>query len=235
MRILGVALLLALAACSQAAEAGPEQGQTAGTRAPVSAWPLIVHTPSGTYRIELNPELDAEDLPLNADLRMLDHDLARYAVKLCSLDFENPLRPDRCEIFVQADRSALLTGYIALQQGRNVQVETALATDRQRSGVGCFLTGTLVDAGFERPEDGIDIAASFSAQLPFFGWEKSPGDWVISPQASDERSAGGMWYIKRSANNLRVHQERWNYCYRDPAVYLDEVFTHAATLSRNSN
>ncbi|MEA3263728.1 MAG: hypothetical protein U9R07_09625 [Pseudomonadota bacterium] len=226
MRIYGLSALALLSACSDVsvAESGTDSGEAQS----------IINTESGRYRVELDTKIEAKALPANADLKMLDGDLTQYAVKLCGLDFANKLRPDRCEVFVQPDKSGLLTGYVALQQGGDVQIVTELETDRQRTGIGCFLSGAIENTNLENPTARFDVSQDFEARLPFFGWEKSPGDWMISSESSDENSSGGMWYIKRLKSNLRVTQERWNYCYRDSKVYIDEVFIHAATLVRSA-
>lgn len=192
----------------------------------------IVETVAGSYKVELTSSVDALALPDNSDIKMLDGDLARYSVKLCGLDFPNVSPPQRCEIFVQPDEGGLITGYVALRQSNVVNIETAFETDVQRTGLGCFLSGEIQNANGEGGSAEIDIAGNFKGRLPFFGWEKSPGNWMISSDGSDTNSAGGMWYLERLNNNLRISQERWNYCYRDDSIEIDEVFVHAATVTR---
>lgn len=192
----------------------------------------MVQTDAGRYRVEIDPKINLQALPMNADLRMADGDLTQYALQLCGLDFENQLAPTRCEVFMQPDQGGLLVGYVVLQDGHEVRVDTAVVADRARSGIGCFVSGVLENAGGQAGD--IDIAQNFEAILGYSAWEKSPGDWMVS---TGEDNAGadaahGRWYIKRQARNLRINQERWNYCFRDRSVYVDEVFTHAVTLTR---
>lgn len=223
MRILGMSALALLASCSDAAVS------EASTDTIVER--SFIVTESGRYHAELNSKLNLAALPANSDLKMLDGDLTTYAVKLCGLDFANKLRPERCEVFVQIDKSGLLTGYIALQEGTNVRIETALETDRQKGGLGCFLTGAIESSDYTIPDEDLDVSKDFKARLPFFAWEKNPGNWMV-PSSSDGTGAGGMWYLERVNSKLRVSQERWNYCYSNPNISVDEVFTHAVTLAR---
>ncbi|HCQ53253.1 MAG TPA: hypothetical protein DIV82_03835 [Brevundimonas diminuta] len=222
MRAIWILTLLSLGACSNATDAEGAASSGPGE---------VIETPAGAYRVELSAATGDTVLPSNPALDMLDGDIGKYAVQLCGLDAAQP-RLARCEVFAQADTSQLLTGFVVLQQGEDVQVSTALSTDRQRTGIGCFIGGTLVNTDYETPDAKLDVSKTFSARVPFFAWEKSPGDWMVSSEEADENSAGGMWYLERLNDNLRVSQERWNYCYRDTSVQVDVVFRRAATLVR---
>ena len=223
MRISGVFLFVLLSSCSE----GPVADAVGSAVEPSS----IVSTEAGRYTVAVNAEFDKSALPMNADLKMLDGDITQYALKLCGLDFANKLRPERCELFMQPDRTGLMVGYVALLQGTDVRIDTDVETDQTKSGLGCFLNGVLDNADYSEAGSKLDISENFEARLPFFGWEKSPGNWMISSEDSGESSAGGMWYIKRAGNNLRINQEQWNYCYSDSSVHVDEVFRHVLTLT----
>jgi hypothetical protein len=231
---LGLVLSITLTGCSVAPEASAvAPDQPSGTPSPQDA--MIVNTAAGRYRVDLDQTLESASLPTNADLKMVDDDLGRYAIKLCSLDFANELRPDRCEVFVQSDRSGLLVGYVTLQQREKLTIDTALQTDRQRTGLGCWITGTLVSTSDQNPGAKLILTADFHARMAYSAWEKSPGDWMVG--SGDEgvanvEAAVGMWYFERKNNKLRVNQERWSYCYSDPKIAIDEVFVRAATLTR---
>lgn len=229
LRMSTLAALAALAACSEAPIANAV-AETAPSSATADS-ATVIQTEAGRYLVDLNPKLDTKSLPSNADLKILDGDLAQYAVKLCSLDFKNKLRPDRCEVFVQPDKTGFLFGYATLQQAEGVRISTKVETDPARSGIGCFVEGVLENSG-DDAEAKLDISKSFESRLPYYAWEKSPGDWMVSPTSDESLSAGGMWYVERENNKLRISQERWNYCYRDSKVYIDEVFTQAVTLTR---
>lgn len=222
MRAIWIITLLSLGACSNATDAEGAAPSGPGE---------VIHTPAGAYRVELPPTTGDSALPSNPALDMVDGDIGKYAVQLCGLDAAQA-RLARCEVFAQADASLLLTGFVALQQGEDVQVSTALSTDRQRTGLGCSIDGLLVNTDYENPGAKLDVSKTFSARVPFFAWERSPGDWMVSTEEADENSAGGMWYLERLNDNLRVSQERWNYCYRDTTVRVDVVFRRAATLVR---
>ena len=225
MRFLVMSTFMFIGACADSSEASSKPAETN-----VSA--QIVEAEAGSYEVVFSPSLDQFALPSNADLKMLNGDLSQYSIELCGLGFQSATPPERCEIFVQNEPGALLTGYVALRQADVVDITTALTTDRQRNGLGCFLSGEIQNTNFDDGNRPVDIASDFTGRLPFFGWEKSPGDWMISSESDDSFSAGGMWYLERRNRNLRISQERWNYCYRDDDVVVDEVFRHLATLTR---
>lgn len=233
MRKLGIALLIALTACSKAPAADTANQGTTST-APAQPTTSFLDTESGRYQVDLDPSIDPKLMPTNADLKMVDGDLGQYALKLCGLDFANKQRPNRCEVFVQPDKSGLLVGYAVLLQGQDVRIDTAVETDNHRSGLGCFLNGVLENADYEHPDSKIDISKNFEARMGYSAWEKSPGDWMVSTgeDNGDSQGARGMWYVKRVGSKLRITQERWSYCYSDSKVYLDEVFRRAVTLTR---
>lgn len=228
MRVLVMSALMLIGGCANASEAGSKPAQP-------DVLSQIVESEAGTYRVVVNPSIDQSVLPQNPDLRMLDGDLSQYSIELCGLDFRGATSPEHCEIFFQSEPGGLLTGYIALRQSSVVDIATALTTDRQRSGLGCFMNGEIQNSNFEDGDRSVDIASDFAARLPFFGLEKSPGDWMISSEGDDPNSAGGMWYLERRNDNLRISQERWNYCYQDDRIAIDEVFTHVASISRVDN
>lgn len=235
MRVLAALILATLAACSAQSDGeATAENLTRNDAADTANASHFVQTASGQYRVELNPKLDQNTLPQNADLKMVDGDLTQYAVQLCGLDFPNKLRPDRCEMFVQPDRSGLLSGYAVLTQGPNVSIETAIETDVGKGGLGCFVKGELENADFRHPDSKLNIERNFEARLMYNAWEKSPGDWMVGPVSDDASDEGaiGVWYIKRLNNKLRISQERWSYCYKGSAIFIDEVFDRGLTLTR---
>lgn len=238
MRVLAAMILATLAACSAQSDAEVTAENLSPDSAADTAAPSpVVQTASGRYRVEFDPKLNPKTLPQNADLKMLDGDLTQYAVQLCGLDFASKLRPDRCEVFVQPDPSGLLTGYAVLSQGQNVSIDTAIETDRQKGGLGCFVKGELENSDFESPKSKLDIGRNFEARLMYNAWEKSPGDWMVGPVSEDagDKGAIGVWYVKRLNNKLRISQERWSYCYKGSAIYIDEVFGRGLALTRVGN
>ena len=239
MRLIPIVLLTALAACSGSnAPDGTGNLIAASSPAPSGAAEPArsVQTAAGRYQVDLAASLDRSTLPQNADLKMADGDLTQYAVKLCGLDFANKLRPDRCELFVQPDRSGLLVGYAVLMQGAKASIETAVETDRQRTGLGCGISGDLENSDYEHPSAKLSIGEDFEARMSYAAWEKDPGNWMVAPVSddADQEGAIGVWYFKRPDDKLRITQERWSYCYGDPKIYIDEVFMRALTLIRES-
>jgi len=233
MRIHRALIFLMLLACGETPDA------RSAARAPYQTAQLssslaVLNTKSGRYKVIVNGKLNPKTMPPNADLKMRDGNIADYAGHLCGLDYANALRPDRCDVYVQADTKALLVGYVAILQGRDVTIEAAIQTDRRRKGLGCFIEGPLENTDFNHPGAKLDASKDFQARLSYIAWEKSPGDWVVSfgDNSENTEGAGGMWYIKRTNDKLRINQERWSYCYSRPDVYIDEVFLNAVTLIR---
>ncbi len=233
MRIHRALIFLMLSACGEtpdARSAAREPVQTASVPPP----PVILNTESGRYKVIVNEKIDPKTLPSNADFKMLEGNIAEYASHLCGLDYANELRPERCDVYVQPDPKGLLVGYAAILQGQDVRIETAVETDRQRQGLGCFLVGSLENTDYDNSDAAFDTSKDFQARMGYIAWEKSPGDWVVSFGEDNENAegAGGMWYIKRANNKLRITQERWSYCYGSPDAYIDEVFSNAVSLIR---
>lgn len=59
----------------------------------------------------------------------------------------------------------------------------------------------------------------------------------IAPDALQEYDSDpdfklGVWYITKQGNKLRIAQERWNYCYDDQNVVVDDVYYRALSLIR---
>lgn len=188
---------------------------------------------NGAYETIYALNFDRAKVPSNSDLEMLDGDLSAYARELCDLDNRSIGAADKCALFVRADASGTLNGFVAIRQAHAVTIVTALKTDILKGGLGCFLAGTLESTDWQTPNPQIEISQNFNARLGYIAWEKSPGNWMVSTSLeSTDQGAVGMWYVKKQGNKLRINQERWSYCYSNPAVYIDDVFDHALTLSR---
>ncbi|RSU56262.1 hypothetical protein DAH55_19145 [Sphingomonas koreensis] len=69
-----LAALAALAACSEAPIANAV-AETAPSSATADS-ATVIQTEAGRYLVDLNPKLDTKSLPSNADLKILDGDLA---------------------------------------------------------------------------------------------------------------------------------------------------------------
>lgn len=240
MRLVPVILLAAVAACSGSSPGGSNvAGNTAAdstaNASGEASRPATIETAAGRYRVEIAPNPNQFSMPQNADLKMLDGDVTQYAVKLCGLDFANTLRPERCEMFVQPDKTSMLVGYAVVKQGTKPSIETAIETDREKTGLGCWISGDLENTDFEHPKARLNVGRDFEARLAYNAWEKTPGNWMVGAVTDDgdQEGAIGVWYIKHSGDKLRVTQERWSYCYSDPKVFVDEVFKHVLTLARD--
>lgn len=200
-------------------------------------------SPAGVaYKIERVATLKAEDLPQNSDLKMVDGDLAKYAVEACSIDVKVQFAPGRCDIYVQPDKSGTLIGYAVITQdkdGARLNTITTLNAQKQsRGATTCGLQGIVYGDGENYSAPVKDASRDFGGQITYSAWEKDPSNWLVSQvkpdDTSDQQGALGVWYVKKQGDKLRINQERWNYCYTDSGVYMDDVFSRAISLIRQA-
>lgn len=232
MRKLVFLALLMAAGCSK--QSGETKVPPVAGSTPIPA-STTYKTPQGTlYRVSRVPGVKPSDLPTNADLKMADSDLAKYAQTACTLDTSPKYAPDRCDIYAQPDPIGTLIGYAVVtqdKQGVSFDTTTTLNEKREPGGRGCSLSGKL--DGDETPI--MDASKNFDGHSMYLAWEKAPGEYIISPATggADDTApdhALGVWYVKRMGDKLRITQERWNYCYKDSNVYVDDVFYRVITL-----
>jgi hypothetical protein len=185
-------------------------------------------------------DLGDQSLPSNSDLKMVDGDIARYAAGLCEIEdkFAEPM--ERCDVFVQPDLDGLMTGYAVLRQtAKGVAISTKVAINPQKGQAadGCWIGGTIYNAGSGYSKPVISAATAFEGQMMYSAWERSPGDFILSevnadtPVEDNSDGANGVWYLTLKDNKLRIAQERWNYCYKDADV--DEVFIRVVTIKKS--
>lgn len=195
------------------------------------------------YVAELAPGLEIARLPRNADLEMVDADPTLYAAALCGFDLKPEHRPERCDLFARSDPDGTLNGYLVVRLARDgVWLDSALSLHpRLASGPkGCGISGKLSSSETGDALTSAQAGSDFRARTGYGAWEKAPGNWMVVPDDGTEptldhsRAAFGMWYVERRGDNLRLTQERWNYCYPDPAIVIDQVFRRVVTLRRRS-
>ncbi len=196
-----------------------------------------------SYVVTRVPGVKAADLPMNTDFKMADRDVAKYAQTICTLDVPPKYAPSRCEIYVQSDPTGTLIGYAAITQdyqGVNFLTATTLNEKKEPGGKSCILGGKLLGSEMSKTKTITDASKDFDAEFDFTAWQKDPGNYVVSPtdeNASadmDADTANGVWYVKKDGNKLRISQERWNYCYTDSSVNVDDVFYRVLTLTQQS-
>ncbi len=204
------------------------------------AKPEEYKSPQGTiYVIRRQPDFKTDNLPQNSDLKMVDGDLAKYASSVCILDVPASSAPIRCDLYVQADKSGTLIGYAALVQdalGVSIHTATTLNEQKEPGGTECSLDGKIYDqkANYSKPVT--DASGDFDGQTMYSAWQKEPGNYVVSEvDPNDQPDLGpdtalGVWYESKKAGKLRISQERWNYCYSDSSVNVDDVFYLAVSL-----
>jgi hypothetical protein len=199
-------------------------------------------TPQGvSYTVERVNGIKRDALPQNTDLKMADQDLARYAETACVLDVPAKTAPSRCDVYVQPDRDGTLIGYAAVTEdkaGVSFQTFTTLNEHKEPGGKHCYVGGKIYGDGADHQNVISDASRDFQGQVMYSAWEKNPGDFLISqvgpgdPTDVGPNSALGVWYILKKGDKLRISQERWNYCYRDANVIIDDVFFRAVSLLR---
>ncbi|RZF59006.1 hypothetical protein EWE75_24185 [Sphingomonas populi] len=177
---------------------------------------------------------------MNNDLKMADRDLAKYAVTACLLDTSANLAPSRCDIYMQPDKSGTLIGYAAVtQDSKGVSFSTFTTLNDKQAGEDCFIQGALTGAGENYKTPVKDASNDFSGQFMYSAWQKEPGNYIVSPvddssmsDTTSDDTALGVWYVSKTGDKLRISQERWNYCYRDSNVNVDDVFYRVISLKR---
>jgi len=236
MRTLAVLGLMAVVCggCNQAKQ--PEASNSTATTDSGETF----KTPEGvTYSVERTPGFKA-DLPSNSDLKMADNDIGKYAKTLCTTDVPASTAPRRCDVYVQPDPNGTLIGYAAVWEdakGVSFQTVTTLNEKKQPGGESCYIEGQLSGSGADWQKSVRDASKDFTGQFMYSAWEKDPGNWVVSPADSSsdpmpDNTSNGVWYVEKKGNKLHIYQERWNYCYRDSSVNVDDVFYEAVSLVR---
>lgn len=227
-----------LAACSRAEQHSTKQGAEA--TAP-RANPETVQVAGGqAYSVERVSRLDTAQLPQNSDLKMADGDLAKYAVEGCSLDVAPQYAPTRCDVYVQPDKSGTLIGYafvLADAKGAHFNTVTTLNERKQLGGGDCYLSGTTWDQGANYEKVVADTSRDFNGRQMYRVFKNGAGDDLVSPvdpngAVDNEEGAYGVWYLTKEGDKLRIAQERWNYCYKDDSVTVDDVFYRAVSLTK---
>ena len=239
LKVAVVASFVALAAgCSKS---GQENAQSTAA-APVvekAAAPGSIKLENGlTYNIERVASFNAAHVPQNSDLRMADGDLAKYTAKACSLDVKAQYAPDRCDLYVQSDSAGTLIGYALVShdgKGTRFQTVTTLNEQKQPGGGSCYLSGTIYDDATNDEKAVSDPSRDFSGRQMYGVSKNGAGEDFVSEvgpdgNPSDPDASLGVWYIKKEGDKLRINQERWNYCYKDAAATIDDVFYRAVSL-----
>ncbi|WP_152608747.1 hypothetical protein [Croceibacterium mercuriale] len=192
------------------------------------------------YDVE-HQDLGEVVLPSNSDLRMLDGDLEKYSANLCGLNDEADDPPRRCDVFVQAEPTSQLIGYVVLlETDEGVEIGTSFETnsDLGEASKSCWINDTIHQPGHDNDQLVRSSAKPFNGQIMYTAWERSPRDWVLSdydssaPVRFDISEVTGTWYIERTTDKLRITQDRFNFCYRD--VVIDEVFTSAISFVKRN-
>lgn len=203
--------------------------------------PETYKSPQGTlYAVSRVPGIKQSDLPTNADFKMADGDLAKYAQTACTLDVPPKYAPARCDIYVQPDPSGTLIGYAVVtqdQHGVSFDTITTLNEKKDPGGKGCELSGKLEGSAASATKTIMDASKDFDGQFMYSAWQKEPGDYLISPASDDPNDTApdhalGVWYVAKKGDKLRISQERWNYCYSDSSVNMDDVFYRVITLTK---
>lgn len=227
-----ISILLLLAGCGKN-ERKPEVAKSEPQE--------TIQTPQGaSYLVTRVPGIKIADLPMNNDLKMADRDLAKYAETACTLDVPLKLAQTRCDLYVQSDPNGTLIGYAAVTQdvqGVSFNTATTINEKKEPGGKACDLGGklTVVEGGDKVVSD---AGKDFDGEFMYSAWERDPGVWLVSPAetsgAVDPDHPLGVWYVSKSGDKLRISQERWNYCYADSSVNVDDVFYRAVSLTKTT-
>lgn len=244
MRIMALLPLAALVSC-QDASSGAHANQTNAKMVALNSDSAVNPIEgSDDFRSDAGPTYHLEKhqvgaLPQNADLKMLDGDLVQYSARLCHIDIlKDPAK--RCDVYVQNDPAGNLIGYAAvLQNASGVSLDTATTLNEIKSpGESCALNFNLYQWN-ENNKEYVPVANSsndFQARIVYSYWDRGDGQKLVSEikpdGSSDEPENGsqGVWFVEKKDKNLRIQQERWNYCYTDENLVIDEVFKLALSF-----
>lgn len=240
--IVMIAVALLFSGCGQARQTNTSDATE--TQVPSIQKPTENYkSPQGvSYKIERVPGIRPDQLPINSELKMADRDLVKYAETLCVLDVPAPTAPRRCDIYVQPDPNGTLIGYATItQNAKGVSFQTTTTTNEKKrfGGGACYIGGILSGSGSDWKNPISDASKDFSGQFAYLAWEKEPGNWMVSPMEGGsagslpENASGGMWYVEKKGDKLHIYQERWNYCYKDESINVDDVYYRSVTLVRN--
>lgn len=157
-----------------------------------------------SWTIQLQDETHTKT-PITSAMKLISGDYAEYLERDCGLMW----RVASCDLYEQTDSGGALRGYLTIMEGEDGSfsfvTETLTAANRE-----CYLSGSLENVeGSPR--------ADFTARSSF-----SVG--------SGDDEAYGMIYLERVGNNLRVTDERWNYCYDDR--HIDDIYVLRGSMNR---
>lgn len=232
-------MLIASAGCSGGHNASADANAHEAAKAAE-----VLKSPQGvTYEVSRVPGVKLDDIPMNSDLKMADRDLAKYAVTACPLDVPPATAPIRCDIYMQPDKNGTLIGYAAVVQdskGVSFQTITTL-NEKKQPGETCSIQGPIAGDGDDYKAPVKDASKNFEGHFMYSAWQKEPGNYLVSPvddastnDMTNDDTALGVWYVSKVGDKLRISQERWNYCYRDSSVNVDDVFYRVISLTRKA-
>ncbi len=235
-----VAVAAMAAGCSK--PSGDHSPAGPGPKASGEASADVVKTSAGlAYAVKRVAGFDASRLPQNSDLKMADGDVAKYAVEGCGLDAAAQFAPDRCDVYVQADQGGTLIGYAFVtrtRQGARFDTVTTLNAEKQPGGGACYLHGAIYDSQASYGTPVADPSRDFEGRQMYAVSKNGAGDDLVSEVAPTDESDGegalGVWYLTKQGDKLRIAQERWNYCYKNPDVAIDDVFYRVVSLEKVS-
>lgn len=166
------------------------------------SWASCVSAFSGTVTSQVVLDNYTRDYPETSNF-LLYGNIEQYVQNTCPA-----MGITMCEVFVPIDDNPTLGGYLILTQNMDGSVDftTDTMTDKDKP---CIVGGNFDGALF-------DSSSDFNQQS-FFEYNK--GNGVM---------AGGMWYMKRQGNRIQLHDERWNYCYKNK--HIDDVWKRIAYI-----
>ena len=199
-------------------------------------------SPQGvSYAVDRVSGFKTDNLPMNSEFKMADGDLGKYAETACVLNVPPKTAPSRCDIYVQSDPNGTLIGYAAVTEdadGVRFNTITTLNEKKQPGGGPCYISGKLFREGANWKQPVRDGGKDFNGQFAYSAWEKDRDVYLVSPATPDREidtstnGAMGTWNVEKKGDKLRIYQERWNYCYRNSSVNVDDVYYRGITLVR---
>ena len=158
-----------------------------------------------TWKFIPGERVEREALPATSDMRLVSFNVHEY-VKVKCLKF---FREESCQVFAQTDPNGSLSGYLILYGNGE---SFSASSDTRTTPIGPTSTECMISGAIDVTKG--DPSSDFSGRIFF----------------TNKLDATGIFYLERIGNQLKVEDERWNYCYDDR--HIDDVYTLVGTITK---
>lgn len=213
-------------------------GSLAGCRAAVEPEGPVAKA----YDVDRPSNVNLSELPSNSSLLMVDGDLEKYAIQLCEFEEEGgDVR--KCDVYASLSAQGSLIGYVALMhRADGVSINSELSLHAGNTiGAQCNIFGKINDSNSGDLLNSSRSSRDFEGYVEYSAWESAPGSWIINSDganggsSSNEKSSIGRWNLESRGDKLRIMQEKWSYCSKEPNIFFDNVYNRVISLSKRQS